>query len=102
MGWSISNKMTVVSYIDVVQHDIKERECPEILNSVQGSQFTSPTFFNPLKKNNIQISMDVKGRALDNIFIEHYWRSLKYEYIYLNPANGDIELFKGIKKHVEF
>ena len=46
--------------------------------------------------------MDIKGRALDNICIEHYWRSLKYECIYLNPANEDIELFKGIKKHVEF
>ena len=76
--------------------------CPGILNSDQGSQFTSPNFINLLKKNNIQISMDGKGRALDNIFIERYWRSLKYEYIYLNPANGGVELYKGIKKYVEF
>lgn len=102
MGWGVSNTMTVEWCRDIVQDAINEHGCPGILNSDQGSQFTSPTFINLLKKNNIQISMDGKGRALDNIFIERYWRSLKYEYIYLNPANGGVELYKGIKKYVEF
>lgn len=102
MAWGVSNTMTVEWCRDIVQDAINEHGCPEILNSDQGSQFTSPIFINHLKKNNIQISMDGKGRALDNIFIERYWRSLKYEYIYLNPANGGVELYKGIKKYVEF
>ena len=102
MGWGVSNTMTVEWCRDIVSDTVREHGCPEILNSDQGSQFTSPIFINFLKQNNILISMDGKGRALDNIFIERYWRSLKYEYIYLNPANGGIDLYRGIKKYVEF
>lgn len=102
MGWGVSNTMTVEWCKDVLQDALSEHGCPEILNSDQGSQFTSPIFINELKKNNIQISMDGKGRALDNIYIERFWRSLKYEYVYLNPANGGVELYRGIKKYVEF
>ena len=102
MGWSVSNTMTTEWCKEVVREAIEEHGNPEILNSDQGSQFTSPIFINFLKDNDIKISMDGKGRALDNIYIERYWRSLKYEYIYLNPANGGVELYKGIKKYVEF
>ncbi len=75
---------------------------PEILNSDQGSQFTSPIFIKVLKDNEIKISMDGKGRALDNIYIERFWRSLKYEYIYLNPPKGGIDLLKGVRKYIDF
>jgi putative transposase len=102
MGWSVSNTMTKEWCIDVVSEAIKKYGCPEILNSDQGSQFTSPVFIKLLDDNGIKISMDGKGRALDNIYIERYWRSLKYEYVYLNPANGGVELYKGIKKYVDF
>lgn len=102
MGWGVSNTMTTEWCKDVVREAIEQHGNPEILNSDQGSQFTSPVFINFLKDNDIKISMDGKGRALDNIYIERYWRSLKYEYIYLNPANGGVELYKGIKKYVEF
>lgn len=102
MGWGVSNTMTTEWCKEVVREAIEEHGNPEILNSDQGSQFTSPVFINFLKDNDIKISMDGKGRALDNIYIERYWRSLKYEYIYLNPANGGVELYKGIKKYVEF
>jgi putative transposase len=54
------------------------------------------------KKNEIKISMDGKGRAIDNVFIERLWRSLKYENVYLNPANGGVELYKGVQKYFEF
>jgi len=102
MGWGLSNTMNKEWCRDVIQDAINEHGCPEILNSDQGSQFTSPIHIKLLNDNNIKISMDGKGRALDNIYIERYWRSLKYEYVYLNPANGGVELYKGIKKYVEF
>jgi putative transposase len=81
-------------------------ECTESrnYNSDQGSQFTSPVFtaVSLAEQNNIKISMDGKGQALDNIFIERFWRSLKYEHIYFNPANGGIQLYQGIKNYIEF
>ena len=98
IAWSISNSMTVEWCKEVVEEAIKEYGKPEILNSDQGSQVTSQIFINVLKKNDILISMDGKGRALDNIFIERFWRTIKYEYIYLNPPNGGIDLLKGVNK----
>lgn len=102
MAWGISNTMTAEWCKSITQEAIETYGTPEILNTDQGSQFTSPVFINELKKNKIKISMDGKGRALDNIYIERFWRSLKYEYIYLNPANGGIELLKGVKKYMDF
>jgi putative transposase len=102
MGWSISNTMSVNWCKEVVETAIEKHGKPEIFNTDQGSQFTSPIFINTLKNNKIQISMDGKGRALDNVFIERFWRTIKYEYIYLNPANGGIELLNGVKKYIEF
>lgn len=102
MSWGVSNTMTTEWCKEIIIEAITEYGVPEILNSDQGSQFTSPIFINMLKDNKIAISMDGRGRALDNIFIERFWRSIKYEYIYLNPANGGVELYKGIKWYMEF
>jgi putative transposase len=102
VGWSISNTMNVEWCRDVLLDTIQEHGIPEIFNTDQGSQFTSPIFTKALKDNQISISMDGKGRALDNVFIERFWRSLKQEYIYLNPPNGGMELFQGVKKYVKF
>ena len=102
LGWSISNTMNVEWCAEVYQETIRQYGCPEILNSDQGSQFTSPIFTKISIENGIKISMDGKGRALDNIYIERFWRTLKYEHIYLNPANGGIELYEGVKKYIEF
>lgn len=102
MGWSISNTMSVNWCKEVVETAIEKHGKPEIFNTDQGSQFTSPIFINTLKKSEIKISMDGKGRALDNIFIERFWRTIKYEYIYLNPANGGIDLLKGVRTYVKF
>jgi putative transposase len=102
MGWSISNAMTVEWCNGVVIEAIEEHGKPEILNSDQGSQFTSPQYINLLKKNEIKISMDGKGRALDNIYIERFWRSLKYEHVYLYKPNGGIDLLKGVRKYIDF
>lgn len=102
VGWSISNTMTVEWCRDVLLETIAEYGTPEIFNTDQGSQFTSPIFTKVLKDNRVSISMDGKGRALDNVFIERFWRSLKQEYIYLNPPNGGMELFQGVKRYVKF
>jgi len=75
---------------------------PAIFNTDQGSQFTSKIFINTLLENKIQISMDSRGRAYDNIYIERLWRSLKYENIYLNCYDSLKELEKGINRYFEF
>lgn len=71
---------------------------PEILNSDQGSPFTCEAYVELLKSENIQISMDGKGRAIDNIFIERFWRTIKYHHIYLNPLDNGLDLYKRIEK----
>ncbi len=101
MGWGVSNTMDTEWCRSITEETIEVHGKPEIFNTDQGSQFTSPIFINELKKNNIKISMDGKGRALDNIYIERFWRTIKYEHIYLNPANGGFELRSGIKKYIE-
>jgi len=75
---------------------------PEIWNSDQGSQFTSPDFLAPLKKRDISISMDGRGRALDNVFIERLWRSLKYELIYPGDFASGAELFPALDRYFHF
>ncbi len=75
---------------------------PEIFNTDQGSQFTSNEFTKKLKNNDIKISMDSKGRAIDNITIERFWRSLKYENIYLNKYQTIKEVKEGVKNYIIF
>mgnify|MGYP000737134387 FL=1 len=77
-------------------------ETPEIFNSDQGAQFTGKAFTDVLKANDIRISMDGKGRAMDNIFIERLWRSVKYEEVYLKEY-GDVEqLRQSLKQYFHF
>ena len=75
---------------------------PEILNSDQGSQFTSTEWIDRLKSNGIEISMDGKGRCMDNIYIERFWRSLKQEEIYLKPPRTVHEARQNIQEYMEF
>ncbi len=75
---------------------------PEIINSDQGSQFTSDTYVNLLKGHNIAISMDGKGRVLDNIFIERFWRTIKYDKIYLSPPTDGLELYTMAKDFIAY
>lgn len=101
MAWGLSNTLDAQASLEVVKQAIKTHGRPEILNSDQGSQFTCLQYVELLKKENIKISMDGKGRALDNIYIERFWRTIKYQHIYLNPAEDGITLYRGIKKWVE-
>jgi putative transposase len=102
INWSLSNTMDACWCAGMLKEAIAQHGCPQIFNTDQGSQFTSDLFTSVLKENNIQISMDGKGRATDNIFIERLWRSLKYEYIYLNPCNDGVALYAGLSNYFDF
>ncbi len=95
--WDISNNMTSDWCLCVVQEAISMCGCPEIMNSDQGSQFTSNLFVDYLENRGIKISMDGKGRALDNIYIERLWRSIKYEYYYLMVFENGQDVYEGVK-----
>ena len=98
VGWGLSNSLAAEASLRVVRQAIADHGPPEILNSDQGSQFTCLDYVDYLKEQGIRISMDGKGRALDNIYIERFWRTLKYQHIYLNPANDGRQLFLGIER----
>jgi len=100
--WSLSNTMSAQWCTEVLREAIKNHGVPEIFNTDQGSQFTSEVFINTLIDNGIKISMDGKGRALDNIFIERLWRTVKYENIYLNVYENGLSLWKGLEQYFQF
>ena len=93
LSWEISNSLDVHFCLSSLDKALRSGK-PEIFNTDQGSQFTSLSFVKKVLDNNIKLSMDSKGRALDNIFIERLWRSLKYEDIYLKESY----LSKTLKK----
>jgi putative transposase len=102
LSWSLSNSLDAIFCVESLNKAIRSYGVPEIFNTDQGSQYTSDDFINVLENNNIQISMDGKGRAIDNIYIERFWRSLKYEDIYLNSYETINELKKGVDKYIKF
>lgn len=102
MGWGISNSMTKKWCMEVLKEAIEHNGKPEILNSDQGSQYTSPAWVHYLEGENILVSMDGKGRATDNTWIERFWKNLKYNYVYLNPCDTGLELHQGIQNHIEY
>lgn len=102
VNWGLSNNMTSEWCTTLTQEALFKWKTPEIFNTDQGSQFTSDGFVELLQENKIKISMDGKGRAIDNIFIERFWRTIKYEYIYINPANGGHDLYSGIEEYMQF
>jgi putative transposase len=102
VGWSLSNSMDAEWCKETVEKAIEQHGKPEIINSDQGSQFTSEIFTEFLLQRQINISMDGKGRAIDNIFIERLWRSVKYEDVYLKAYSTAIELRTGIKAYFEY
>ena len=96
VGWNISNSLEATHSLEVLEKAIKIHGAPEIVNSDQGSQFTGALWTEYLDKAEIKISMDGKGRAIDNIFIERLWRTVKQDYVYLNPAQNGWELYQGL------
>ena len=102
LSWSLSNSLDKSFCIDILNEAIERYGIPEIFNSDQGCQFTSDEFIEILTSKEIQISMDSKGRALDNIYIERFWRTLKQEDIYLNRYETMPEARIGINKFIYF
>ena len=100
LSWSLSNTMEAQWCKEVVEQAIAQYGKPDIFNTDQGAQFTSEVFSQYIVGQGIRLSMDGKGRATDNAFIERFWRSLKYEHIYLNPKQDAIALFKGIEEYM--
>ena len=102
LSWRLSNTMDVEFCIEALEEAIRHYGRPEIFNTDQGSQFTSPRFTRILKEAGIKISMDGKGRWMDNVFIERLWRSLKYECVYLHAFETGSEARAGIGKWIKF
>ena len=102
VGWSISNSLEADFCMEVLKQAIIKCGKPEIFNTDQGVQFTSEGFTQILKGHEIQISMDGRGRAIDNIFIERLWRTVKYENVYLHAYADGLDLYKGLKDYFEF
>lgn len=100
---SLSNTMTAEWCRDTLDGAIEKFGVPQILNTDQGSQFTSEVFTTYVTdQHRFKLSMDGKGRAIDNIFIERLWRSVKYEHVYLFPAADGIECHKGLETYFNY
>ena len=102
LSWQLSNSLDNTFCIEALQHALSCYTHPDIFNSDQGSQFTSSDFTDILFDNNIKISMDGKGRYLDNIFVERLWRSLKYEEVYIREYTDGVEARESIGKYFDF
>jgi putative transposase len=101
ISWKISNTMDVHFCLEALEAALAKHK-PDIFNSDQASQFTSRDFTETLKTAGIGISMDGRGRAYDNIFIERLWRTVKYEEVYLHDYQSIREVKEGLKKYFRF
>lgn len=102
LSWRISNTMEAVFCVDCLEEALRSHGRPEIFNSDQGAQFTSEAFTGVLKREEITISMDGRGRAFDNIFVERLWRNVKYEDVYLKEYASMDELRRGLGEYFTF
>jgi putative transposase len=102
LSWEVSITMDDSFCVNALEQAIRRYGRPEIFNTDQGSQFTGKAFTDVLKENGITISMDGKGRALDNIMIERLWRSVKYEEIYLKDYASVLALIQSLKIYFNF
>ncbi|RVT46680.1 IS3 family transposase, partial [Acinetobacter indicus] len=98
----VSISMEVDFCISALNEAIEKYGSPEIFNTDQGSQFTSDAFIDVLKSNGIQISMDGKGRWIDNVMVERLWRSVKYEEVYLKAYSSVTDAKKQLSAYFEF
>ena len=100
LSWKLSNTMDIKFTTDVLKDALNRYPKPEIFNTDQGSQYTAQAHVNILKEHDIKISMDGKGRSIDNICIERFWRTIKYEEIYLNDYKSMSELRYSIDNYI--
>ena len=102
LAWRVSNTMDTAFCIEALEEAIQRHGAPEIFNTDQGAQFTSEAFTGALKAHGIKISMDGKGRWVDNVFVERLWRSVKYEDVYLRAYETPVELRAGLGRYFTF
>ncbi len=102
LSWRVSNTLDTHFCVDALQEALSRYATPEIFNTDQGAQFTSEAFTGVLKDAGVRISMDGRGRWIDNVFIERLWRSLKYEEIYLKAYESVAEAIRAIGAYFEF
>lgn len=103
VNWSLSNTMTSQWCRQTLAEAVRQQGKPEIINTDQGSQFTADEFTQyVVNELQIRLSMDGKGRAIDNIFIERLWRSVKYEHVYLFPASDGLECYQGLQEYFRY
>ena len=102
LSWRVSNTLDTSFCIDALEEAIENYGIPEIFNTDQGSQFTSDDFTSALKENDIRISMDGKGRWIDNVFVERLWRSVKYEEVYLKAYDDTRGARESLGKYFDF
>lgn len=99
LSWRLSNTLETDFCVEALQEALEKYGTPEIFNTDQGSQFTSDDFVSVLEEKNIRISMDGRGRWIDNVFVERLWRSLKYEDVYLKAYENGKALREGLKTY---
>jgi len=100
VGWQVSNSLEKETQTELLKATVAKHGVPEIINSDQGSQYTCQHWVETVKNLGIKISMDGKGRATDNAFIERFFRTIKQKYVYLYPADNGMELYQGIKSFI--
>jgi putative transposase len=102
MSWRLSNTMEAGFCVEALEEAFAKHGRPEIFNADQGSQFTSSAFVDALKGAGVRISMDGRGRWMDNVFVERLWRSLKYECVYMNAFETGSQARAGIGRWIDF
>lgn len=102
LSWRISNTLESDFCVDALEEAIERYGAPEIFNTDQGAQYTSNDFIDMLKAWDIKISMDGKGRWVDNVFVERLWRSVKYEEVYLKAYESMADARSGISEYLNF
>lgn len=102
LAWRVSNAMTTDFCVEALEEALARYGTPEILNTDQGSQFTAEAFTEPLLAREVRVSMDGKGRWIDNVFVERLWRSVKYEQIYLHAHETPREVRTALTSYFRF
>lgn len=102
LSWEVSVTLEEHFCVSALESALRRHECPEIFNTDQGSQYTGQAFTDVLKAHVVQISMDGKGRAMDNIMVERLWRSVKYEEVYTKEYASVTELVRALTNYFRF
>ena len=100
LSWRLSPTLDLSFCLGALRVALATYGSPQLFNTDQGSHFTASRWVDMLKAHGVTISMDGKGRTIDDVFIERFWRSLKYEYVFLHPVEDGVELKAGLKTYI--